>query len=90
MSAKQQSPQGRTAPQNMSERLAFANRLYREFHARCFWHCPRELTITEELIPFVVKGLRAHGGHHGFKLAGRLQSGTIAAAKPDRGLQQCR
>jgi hypothetical protein len=35
-----------------SERLALANQLYREFHARCFWHCPRDLVITEDLERF--------------------------------------
>lgn len=54
------------------DRVEFANQLFREFHTRCFWHSPRELVITEELIPFVIKGLRAHGGHRGFRLASQL------------------
>lgn len=53
--------------------LELANRLYREYHTRCFWHSPRELVITEELIPLVVKGLRKYGGHRGFMLAAELQ-----------------
>jgi hypothetical protein len=59
-------------PEGDEERLALAHRLFREFHARCFWHAPRDLRITEELIPFVVRGLRTHGGRVGFLLAGRL------------------
>jgi hypothetical protein len=55
------------------ERLELANRLYREYHARCFWHCPRDLVITEDLIPIVVKGLRKHGGRRGFVLSAQLQ-----------------
>src|SRR2546430_132008 len=55
------------------ERLELANRLFREFRALCFWHSPPDLTITEELIPFVVKGLRGHGGHRGFRLATELE-----------------
>jgi hypothetical protein len=51
-----------------------ANQLYREYHTRCFWHCPRDLVITEDLIPFVVKGLRTHGGRRGFIRSGKLQS----------------
>ena len=31
------------------------------------------LVITEDLIPFVVKGLRTHGGRCGFLLAEKLQ-----------------
>ena len=65
-------PQGDNPPANLAECLDLANQLYREYHTRCFWHCPRELNITEELIPFVVKGLRAHGGRRGFILASKL------------------
>ena len=59
-------------PRNLHERLELANLLYREFQNRCFWHSPRDLVITEDLIPFVVKGLRTYGGHRGFKLAAKL------------------
>jgi hypothetical protein len=59
-------------PRNLRERLELANRLYREYHTQCFWHCPRDLDVTEELLPLVVKGLRAHGGHRGFLLASKL------------------
>jgi hypothetical protein len=61
------------APLSRDERLELANRLSREYHARCFWHSPRDLVITEELIPFVVKGLRTHGGRRGFIASGRLR-----------------
>ena len=72
-------------PCNLHERLELANLLYREFQNRCFWHSPRDLVITEDLIPFVVKGLRTYGGHRGFKLAGKLQSSGRSAAKPFSG-----
>jgi hypothetical protein len=62
-----------SAPRNRQERLELARNLFQEFYALCFWHSPRDLEITEELIPFVIKGLRANGGHRGFKLAGLLQ-----------------
>jgi hypothetical protein len=39
-----------------AERLELAQQLFREFHTRCFWHSPRDLAITEDLIPFVVRG----------------------------------
>jgi hypothetical protein len=54
-------------------RLKLANRLYREFHVLCFWHCPPDLIITEDLMPLVVKGLRQHGGRRGFILSGKLR-----------------
>ncbi len=54
------------------DRLELANRLYLEYRMRCFWHCPPDLVITEDLIPFVAKGLRHHGGRQGFILAAKL------------------
>jgi hypothetical protein len=60
-------------PLTLRERLELANQLYREYHTRCFWHCPRDLVITEELIPMVVKGLRLHGGRKGFILSAKLR-----------------
>jgi hypothetical protein len=65
------------------DRLELANQLYREYHARCFWHCPPSLVITEELIPFIIKGLRAHGGRRGFILSGKLKPN-------DAGHRKCR
>ncbi len=69
-------------PLTSSERLELARQLYREYHTRCFWHSPRDLVITDDLIPFVVKGLRAHGGRRGFILAGKLQ--------PKEATRECR
>ena len=60
------------------ERLELASRLYREFHTRCFWYSPRDLVITEDLIPFVTKGLRMHGGRRGFILSGKLRPHPIS------------
>jgi hypothetical protein len=59
---------------DVSRRLELANELFREFRIQCFWSSPRDLVITEDLIPFVVKGLRKHGGVRGFTLAGALRT----------------
>jgi hypothetical protein len=72
-----------STPRNLRERLELANLLYREFRNRCFWHSPPDLVITEDLIPFVMKGLRTHGGHRGFKLAGKLQQSTATSLNPN-------
>jgi hypothetical protein len=56
-----------------AQRLELANRLFREYHARCFWHCPPDLVITEVLIPLVANGLRMHGGRQGFILSAELR-----------------
>jgi hypothetical protein len=60
-------------PRTQQERLELANHLYREFHTRCFWHSPHILVINEELLPFVIKGLRTYGGRRGFILSGKLR-----------------
>lgn len=65
-------PRTPPAPDNLADRLALANALFREYHTRCFWHCPRDLVITEEMLPLVARGLRAHGGRRGFLLAAHL------------------
>lgn len=78
------------APQNRHEQVELANQLFREFHTRCFWHSPRDLVITEELIPFVIKGLRTNGGRRGFMLAGKLQPRGTTARFPDREPGECR
>jgi hypothetical protein len=90
MPAKMNLAQTIPTPRNLDERLELANLLYREFRSRCFWHSPRDLVITEELIPFVVKGLRTHGGRRGFKLAGKLQSSGATTLGSDREHPECR
>ena len=76
------------SPRSLSERLELANQLYREYHTRCFWHCRPDLEITEDLIPFVVKGLRTSGGRRGFILASKLlPDGTTDSAREPR---ECR
>jgi hypothetical protein len=73
------------ADDDETARLALARALFEEFHARCFWHSPRSLEITLELIPFVAQGLRANGGRVGFDLAARLHPPS-----PDRETEPCR
>ena len=71
-------------PLSLEARLELANRLYREYRISCFWHCPPDLVITEELIPLVVNGLRKHGGRRGFELAAK-----IAPAAPQERAKEC-
>lgn len=63
-----------TPPLDKQSQVDLANLLFREFRIRCFWHSPPDLVITEDMIPFVVKGLRTHGGHRGFMLAAKLEA----------------
>jgi hypothetical protein len=48
------------------DRVALAQQLFDKYRVRCFWYSPSDLKITEEMIPFVRKGLRAYGGREGF------------------------
>jgi hypothetical protein len=49
-----------------------AREIFKEFYANCFWHLKPNLVVTAEMIPVIVKGLRAHGGRQGFLLAAEL------------------
>jgi hypothetical protein len=75
------------APRGRNERLELATRLFREFHTPCSRHSRRDLVITEDLIPFVVKGLRWYGGRRGFILAGKPGRGRRPARPPSENLR---
>lgn len=69
--------------------VALAGELFQQFHARCFWHSPHDLEITADLVPFVAKGLRTHGGHQGFRLASCLRVDGVNPSHSRR-VAQCR
>jgi len=52
--------------------LELARKAYREFYAQCFWSYRENADITEDKIPFVIRGLRAHGGLAGYRVAAEL------------------
>ena len=54
------------------EKLDLARRTFREMFARCFWFWDPETTITTSHLPGVIRGLREHGGHEGYRIAARL------------------
>lgn len=53
-------------------RLELARKAYRDFYAQCFWSYREDAEITEEKIPFVIRRLREHGGHAGYRIAAEL------------------
>lgn len=55
-------------------RVDLANRLFHDYFVRCFWHWKPDLRITEAMIPDIVNGLRANGGHKGMLAASHLAS----------------
>jgi hypothetical protein len=67
---------GSTAPSDdaaaRQRRLALARQAFRDFSAQCFWSAPDDLEITEADVPFVIRGLRLHGGHKGYRIVAEL------------------
>ncbi len=53
-------------------RLELARKAFLDFHALCFWSYREDAEITEEKIPFVIRGLREHGGLRGYRVAAEL------------------
>ena len=53
-------------------RLELARKAFREFHAQCFWSYREDAEITEDKVPFVIRGLREHGGLPGYRIAAEL------------------
>lgn len=49
-----------------------ARRAYRRFHTECFWSYAPDLRITLDDVPWVVEGLRRHGGREAWDVAARL------------------
>jgi hypothetical protein len=53
-------------------RLELAQKAFRDFYAQCFWSYREDAEITEDKIPFVIRGLREHGGLAGYQIAAAL------------------
>jgi hypothetical protein len=62
----------KTVAKPQTDRLKLAQQAFRDFFAQCFWSSDPKLEITEELVPFVVRGLRHYGGHKGYEVAAEL------------------
>jgi hypothetical protein len=61
-----------TSTMTMEERLSRAQAAYEEYRIQCFWHMRDDLIVTEDNFPFIIEGLKLHGGHKGWKLAHAL------------------
>ena len=53
-------------------RIREARRALREFHAQCFWYLRRDMTVTLDDLPEIIRGLRRNGGRRGLVVAARL------------------
>ena len=56
----------------MPEKLALAQRAFRDFHSQCFWFMREDLRVGQADLPAIIKGLRAHGNREAFLIAARL------------------
>ncbi|HEV7404851.1 MAG TPA: hypothetical protein VGO11_18055 [Chthoniobacteraceae bacterium] len=61
-----------TLPVDRVRRLALARNAFRDFYGLCFWSYDRDLKITEPDIPFVIRELRLHGGHAGYRAVAEI------------------
>jgi hypothetical protein len=59
-------------PLTTPEKLALAQRAFKQFHSRCFWFMRADAQITEEDVPYICQRLRADGGREGFFLAAKI------------------
>jgi hypothetical protein len=53
-------------------RVREARRVYRRFHAECFWSYDPAYRIGPSDIPWVAEQLRRHGGRDAWEIASRL------------------
>ena len=53
-------------------RVREARRALREYHAQCFWYLRRDMKVTLDDVPEIVRGLRQNGGRKGFLVAAKL------------------
>jgi hypothetical protein len=59
--------------ESQTSALELANKLFKEYYTRCFWHWKPDLIITTEMIPAIVKGLCTHGDRAAMLAAAKLQ-----------------
>jgi hypothetical protein len=55
-----------------ARRVALAQRAFNEFFAQCFWSSDPNLVVREEHIPLIMRNLRLHGGHRGYRIVAEL------------------
>ena len=53
-------------------RVREARRMYRRFHARCFWSFNPDYCIGSSDVPWVAEQLRKHGGRDAWEAAEKL------------------
>ena len=67
-------------------RIREARKLFRAYHARCFWWAPADLVITPERVAWVADHLRKHGGRLEWRLAARLEVPSLVTPSSSTGV----
>jgi hypothetical protein len=70
-----------TAQTDRERGLELARKAFRDFYAQCFWSADPNLVVEAQHIPFIIRNLRLHGGHKGFRLAAAICRWAISSAK---------
>jgi hypothetical protein len=64
------------APPEISDprqrRLELARQAFKEFYVQCFWSSDPEHRVEEADIPWIIRNLRHHGGHRGYRIVAEL------------------
>ncbi len=53
-------------------RLEVARQAFREFYGQCFWSFDPNHVVEEKDLPLILRNLRLHGGHRGYRIAAAL------------------
>lgn len=55
-----------------ARRVELARRAFKDFFGQCFWSCDPNLVVTEKHLPLIMRNLRLHGGHRGYRIVAEL------------------
>lgn len=53
-------------------RVELARSAFKEFFAQCFWSSDPNYAVEEKDIPWIIRNLRLHGGHRGYRIVAEL------------------
>ena len=61
-----------TAAAVARRRVELARRAFKEFYAQCFWSSDPNHVVEEQDLPWIIRNLRLHGGHRGYRIVAEL------------------
>lgn len=59
-------------PEARQRRLELARRAFKEFYGQCFWSSDPNHVVEEQDLPWIIRNLRLHGGHRGYRVVAEL------------------